>query len=52
MIPRSLDSFDFLKQHLVGGDEQAINPATDVQREFMRFQPVFNGQLGQVTRRS
>ncbi|MGH7980776.1 MAG: hypothetical protein ACREE6_15470, partial [Limisphaerales bacterium] len=43
VIPASLHGFDFLQQYLFGRDQQAVNPAPDLQREFLHFQPVFNG---------
>jgi hypothetical protein len=31
---------------------QTVNASPDLQGEFIRFHPVFNGQLGQITRRA
>jgi len=52
VIPRSLNGFDFLQQHLLGRDEQTINPSPDLQREFIRFHPIFHRKFGEITRRA
>jgi hypothetical protein len=52
VFPVSLHGFDFFQQDLLGSDEQSVNAPTDLQRELLRFHTVFNGQLGEIARRS
>jgi hypothetical protein len=37
---------------LLGRDEQTINPSPDLQREFIRFHPIFHRKFGEITRRA